>query len=103
MSYSLLSSRITLFFWGGGNYGFTDHQSAFARQKCQDVVILVNFVEAAVFRDFTECMGASQKIKAYGKKQEWGEHKRKKGEGMREYWGSVVGAARRQPENHIWK
>lgn len=52
-------------------------------------MILVNFIQAAVFRDFTECMGASQKIKAYGKKQEWGEHKRKKGEGMREYWGKV--------------
>lgn len=41
------------------------------------------------YREFTECMGASQRIKAYGKKQEWGEHKRKKVEGMREYWGKV--------------
>lgn len=62
------------------------------------------FFSFFLLREFTECMGARQKNKSTRKKTGMGRTQMKEGRGNERIVGkSVVGAARRQPENHIWK
>lgn len=99
--HAFLSSWLTLFFFRHLRVSLI-YQSALTRQKCQDVVILINFVRAAFFTENSECMGASQRIKAYGKKTGMGRTQTKE---RRENTGEKCGGgsekAAREPHMEV--